>query len=114
MLNQPTSSPMMTRMFGFRGCCAEAGAFATIIAVSNVSRPIQISLAIFMICFLTVGCPEMGRQPAPDYSHAEVFGEQSLTPMFLGSHITVPRGRKRRQQDATIYAEFIYIDVSPR
>src|SRR5215467_12029720 len=40
MLNQPTSSPMMTRMFGGRCCCcANACVPAAVIATTPASRP---------------------------------------------------------------------------
>src|SRR5262245_44681487 len=41
MLNQPTSSPMMTRMFGGRCCCCCANACvpAAVIATTPASRP---------------------------------------------------------------------------
>src|SRR5215470_17647388 len=47
MLNQPTSSPMMTRMFGGRCCCcANACVPAAIIATTPASRPRHIRLAL--------------------------------------------------------------------
>src|SRR5215470_7510569 len=51
MLNQPTSSPMMTRMLGLRCgcCCADAGMTAAIKAASDATRPNQIVLVVLML-----------------------------------------------------------------
>src|SRR5215470_5714024 len=45
MLNQPTSSPMITRMFGLRCCCcAAAGKIITVTAINSDRRQSQILL----------------------------------------------------------------------
>src|SRR5215471_10164445 len=45
MLNQPTSSPMITRMFGLRCCCcAAAGKIVTVTAINSDRRQSQILL----------------------------------------------------------------------
>jgi hypothetical protein len=56
---------MMKRMFGLAGCCASAGALATVSAVDAASRPSQNCLAILMEPS-PVLLPETGRQLTPD------------------------------------------------
>src|SRR5215472_1845019 len=61
MLNQPTSSPMMTRMLGglcccgcgCGGCCAAAGVLAIVIAAMDASRPSQ--MVLLMLCSSCLG-----------------------------------------------------------
>src|SRR5215831_749961 len=53
MLNQPTSSPMMTSMLGGRCCCAAAGGPATIPTATNASRAGQSFRMTFMENLLT-------------------------------------------------------------
>src|SRR5690348_16779050 len=49
MLNQPTSSPMMTRMFGRRCCCcASAGTLAVAAATRPASSPRQQYLVVLI------------------------------------------------------------------
>src|SRR6516225_7508935 len=49
MLNQPTSSPMMTRILGFWPCWAEAGMLAIVVVVLNTTRAPQIVLNRLMV-----------------------------------------------------------------
>src|SRR5215475_6086687 len=65
MLNQPTSSPMMTRMLGFWPCWAEAGLLAIVVAIHNTTRAPQIPLNMLMVAFLCVGCRIQGRSHRP-------------------------------------------------
>src|SRR5262249_21492946 len=49
MLNQPTSSPMITTIFGLRCCCcAAAGKIVTVTAINSDRRPSQILLPAVM------------------------------------------------------------------
>src|SRR5215813_10815225 len=49
MLNQPTSSPMITTIFGLRCCCcAAAGKIVTTTAINSDRRPSQILLPAAM------------------------------------------------------------------
>src|SRR5262245_39842178 len=49
MLNQPTSSPMITTIFGLRCCCcAAAGKIVTNTAINSDRRPSQILLPAVM------------------------------------------------------------------
>src|SRR6476620_4384800 len=49
MLNQPTSSPMITRIFGLRCCCcAAAGKIVTVTAINSDRKPSQILLPAVM------------------------------------------------------------------
>src|ERR1700752_3949744 len=64
-LNQPTSSPMITRMLGFCPCWAEAGMLAIVVAVHSTTRAPQIVLNQLMIASLDVGCRNPGPQPSP-------------------------------------------------
>src|SRR6476660_3625632 len=53
MLNQPTSSPMMTIMFGGRCCCcAVAGKVDSVKVVDSATALVQTRLRILMVCFL--------------------------------------------------------------
>src|SRR5262245_3763838 len=65
MLNQPTSSPMITRMFGFRSCWAEAGMLAIVVTAHNTTIALQIVLNILMVPFLDAGCWSSGRSLRP-------------------------------------------------
>src|SRR5215813_2538239 len=53
MLNQPTSSPMMTSMLGGRCCCAATGVLATVATATNASRAGQSLRMGFMENLLT-------------------------------------------------------------
>src|SRR5215471_434567 len=53
MLNQPTSSPMMTSMLGGRCCCAATGVLATVATATNASRAGQSFRMSFMENLLT-------------------------------------------------------------
>src|SRR5215467_344538 len=55
-------------------CCTVCGAacgLASITATNDANRPRQKFLVILMECFLSFWLPELGRQPAPDGSHAD-------------------------------------------
>src|SRR5262245_65123526 len=81
MLNQPTSSPMMTRMFGgLCCCCATAGALAAVMATNDESRPRQNVLVILMAGFLSSGCPNWAgsRRPVTITPHVRRDGMQPL------------------------------------
>src|SRR5262245_25501085 len=52
MLNQPTSSPIMTSMFGGRCCCAEAGRLASGKVVESATALVQTRLRILIAYFL--------------------------------------------------------------
>ena len=84
----PMSSPMMNRMLGFCCCCAAAGVLAAVIAASNASRPSQMFLAKFMVCFL-VGCPRRADSLCPtariDAAHASA-PEQNRRCHESGNH----------------------------
>src|SRR5262249_10281538 len=75
MLNQPTSSPMMTRMLGF--CCAAAGTLAAIKHASNASGPSLRSLLMLMD-FLPGRGRRKQRPLAPDHDCVQLPTSSSI------------------------------------
>src|SRR5215831_11977576 len=81
MLNQPTSSPMMTRMFvGLCCCCAAAGTLVAVMAANDARRPRHKFLVILMVCFLSSGCPNRvgSRRPVTITPNVRRDGMQPL------------------------------------
>src|SRR2546421_4914085 len=67
MLNQPTSSPMITRMLGFCPCWAEAGMLAIVAVVHNTtSAPeIVLNMLIAVSSMSAAEAPGRSLRPSP-------------------------------------------------
>src|SRR6476659_1508894 len=66
MLNQPTSSPMITRIFGLRCCCcAAAGRIVIVMERNSDAKTSQNCLLGIMMC-----CPSEGSRPRQSAAEA--------------------------------------------
>src|SRR5215470_19762356 len=83
ILNQPTSSPMMTRMFGgLCCCCAAAGTLAAVTATNDASRPRRNVLVILMARFLSSGCPNWAGSRRPVTVASNVRRDGKMQPLL--------------------------------
>src|SRR3954453_15887741 len=97
MLNQPTSSPMMTSMFGGRCCCAVAGKAASV-KVDSATALVQTRLRILMVCFLRFNFGSLVQRTIQ-----MIFCCSRLIPDFEAIDVLFRRGYRIQGRHAAIY-----------